>query len=115
MTSNLHITFVKKILATGEPCAKCADVQERLEKAGQMERIDKVVIADERDPTSEGMQLANKLGVVRAPFFVVEEPDKEPQVYTVYFKFAKEVLGKSSSQTEEAKEILRDNPDLDFI
>lgn len=115
MISNLHITFVKKILATGEPCAKCADVQERLEKTGQMERIDRVVIADERDPASEGMQLANKLKVARAPFFVVEEPDKEPQVYTVYFKFAKEVLGKSSSQTDEAKEILRDNPDLDFI
>jgi hypothetical protein len=115
MTSNLHITFVKKILATGEPCPKCADVQERLEKAGQMDQIDKVVIADERDPGSEGMQLARDLGVERAPFFVVEEAEKEPRVYTVYFKFAKEVLGKSSSKSDEAKEILNDNPDLDFI
>lgn len=111
----MQITFVKKILATGEPCAKCADVQARLEKNDQLDRIDRIIIADERDPDSEGMQLAAKLSVSRAPFFVVEEDGKEPAVYTVYFKFAKEVLGNASSKRDEAKEILNDNPDLDFI
>jgi hypothetical protein len=111
----MHITFVKKILASGEPCPKCADVQARLDATGQMDRIDEVVIADERDPESAGMVLARELNVVRAPFFVVREPDQAPQVYTVYFKFAKEILGKTSSPGTEAREILNDNPDLDFI
>jgi hypothetical protein len=115
----VHITFVKKILASGEPCAKCADVEERLLKSGQMEQIDEVLVADERDAASPGMVLAAELDVKRAPFFVVrqdaEGEESEPVVYTVYFKFAKEVLGRSSSKADEAKEILNDNPDLDFI
>lgn len=110
----MKITFVKKILASGEPCPKCADVEARLVKSGQRDRIDETIIADERDPASAGMVLARKLDVQRAPFFVVEE-DGEQQVYTVYFKFAKEVLGKQSSATDQAKEILNDNPDLDYI
>ena len=110
----MHITFVKKILANGEPCAKCADVQLRLEQSGQLGRVDQILVADERDHTSPGMQLATRLGVTRAPFFVVEE-DGETRVYTVYFKFAREVLGRPESSVNESREILRDNPDLDFI
>ena len=111
----MHITLVKKILATGEPCAKCADVMRRLERSGQIDRIDEVIIADERDPDSPGMKLARQLGVTRAPFFVVDAGETEPDVYTVYFKFARDVLGNASSRADEASEILRDNPDLDFI
>ena len=112
----MHITFVKKILADGEPCQKCADVQARLESSGHIARIDETLIADERDPASDGMKLAAELEVTRAPFFVVRESaDAEPTVYTVYFKFAKEVLGKTSSAREASKEILNDNPDLDYI
>lgn len=112
----MPITFVKKILADGEPCAKCADVQSRLEANGQMDLIDEILIADERDPESAGMKLAAALNVTRAPFFVVSDEDGgEPAVYTVYFKFAKEVLGKASSSRDQAREILNDNPDLDFI
>ncbi len=110
----MKITFVKKILASGEPCLKCADVQQRLEASGQMERINRVVIADERDPESEGMRLARQHEVTRAPFFVVED-NGGTRVYTVYFKFAREILGKSTSETDEAKEILNGNPDLDFL
>lgn len=111
----MQITFVKKILASGEPCAKCADVEARLKEAGHMSRIDDIVIADERDPQSEGMRLAAAHNVTRAPFFIVEDEGREPAIYTVYFKFAKEVLGRKSSTSDEAQEILRDNPDLDFI
>lgn len=110
----MKITFVKKILADGQPCQKCADVQERLEKSGQIAKIDQILVADERDPNSAGMQLARKLKVNRAPFFVVETED-DTKVYTVYFKFIKEILATASTKSEEAKEILRDNPDLDFI
>ena len=111
----MKITFVKKILLSGEPCQKCADIEKRLVSSGYMLRIDKILIADERDPESAGMQLAAKLAVSRAPFFVVEQDDGKTEVFTVYFKFAKQILGNSSSPSEQAKEILADNPDLDFI
>ncbi len=110
----MHITFVKKILASGEPCQKCLDVEKRLNEAGQMAQIDEVLIADERDSQSAGSLLAAKVGANRAPFFVVED-EGETKLYTVYFKFAKEVLGKQQSTTDESREILNDNPDLDFI
>jgi hypothetical protein len=110
----MHITFVKKILADGNACAKCADVEQRLTDAGQLGAIDETLVADERNPASAGMQLAKQLGIERAPFFVVEQ-NGETTVYTVYFKFVKEVLGRSTSTLEENREILRDNPELDFL
>lgn len=111
----MKITFIKKILADGSPCRKCDDVQKRLDESGQMNRIDEVLIADERDPASPGMQLAEELGVNRAPFFVVED-NGERKVWTVYFKFAKEVLqGPEGKASDAARDILDDNPDLDYI
>ena len=111
----MKITLVKKILADGSPCKKCGDVISKLEKSGHLSRIDEVLVADERDARSPGMLLASKLKVDRAPFFVVERPDQEPAVYTVYFKFVKEVLDQETSRKDQLKEILNDNPDLDFI
>jgi hypothetical protein len=111
----MHITFVKKILANGEPCQKCRDVEQRLIASGHMQQIDETVIADERDIESAGMKLAVEVNVTRAPFFVVDTDDGKRKVYTVYFKFAKEILGSAQSKKDEGKEILNDNPDLDFI
>ncbi|MBL4865546.1 MAG: hypothetical protein JKY67_04130 [Pseudomonadales bacterium] len=111
----MKITLVKKILADGSPCKKCGDILKRLEDANQMKHITEVLIADERDPESAGMVLAAKLKVDRAPFFVVEQDNKEPVVYTVYFKFVKEVLNQKTDEAEELKEILEQNPDLDFL
>jgi hypothetical protein len=111
----MKITFVKKILADGSPCSKCADVIEKLENSGQMARIDEILIADERDPQSPGMQLAKRYQVDRAPFFVVEKPGQEAQIYTVYLKFVKEVLDQETDKKEELKEILQNNSDLDFL
>ena len=110
----MKITLVKKILADGQPCGKCADVQNKLDQNNYMRYIDETLIADERDPVSPGMLLAQQLGVERAPFFIVENADKTT-VYTVYFKFVREVLNKQTSQSEDATEILRDNPDLDYL
>lgn len=110
----MKITLVKKLLADGSPCPKCADVLNKLEQSGHIARIDEILTADERDPASAGMVLANTLQVDRAPFFVVEKPDQRPQVYTVYLKFVKEVLNQSQSAAEEAKEISENN-DLDFL
>ncbi len=110
----MSITFVKKLLVNGQPCAKCADVERRLVAAGQMARIDRVVIADEADPDSEGMRLAARHGVEVAPFFLVENGAKTT-VYTVYLKFSKEILGGKVKAVEEAQQVLRANPGLDLI
>lgn len=115
--NKLHITLVKKILASGEPCKKCKDVEDRLKRSGHWSRIDEVVIADERDANSPGIRLADELGVTLAPFFVVAglAGQSDVQVYTLYFKFVKEVLEGSASAREADQELLENNPDLDFI
>ncbi|GAA5442694.1 hypothetical protein Misp06_00869 [Microbulbifer sp. NBRC 101763] len=88
----MKITLVKKVLADGSPCAKCRDVQEKLEGNDQLKFIDQTLIADVRDPQSAGIKIAQQYKVERAPFFVVEREGQEAVIYTVYFKFAKEVL-----------------------
>jgi hypothetical protein len=110
----MHITFVKKIKVDGSPCRKCAEVQSRLEKEGHIDKINRTVIADERDDNSEGMQLAKQYEVERAPFFIVENDDSAPLVYTVYFKFVNEILSGKTNEEDAAKDIL-DSNDLDFI
>ena len=111
----MKITLVKKILADGSPCKKCGEVIGRLEDSGQIDRIDEILVADERDPTSAGMVLASELNVDRAPFFVVDYDDGRQSVYTVYFKFVKEVLDQQTEEKDELKELLPNNPDLDFL
>ncbi len=112
----MTITLVKKILKDGSPCAKCADVLQKLEDSGHMDRIDDILIADERDPNSPGMQLARQYEVDRAPFFLVDREDgQDPTVYTVYLKFVREVLEQETQESDELKEIMKDNPDLDFL
>ena len=111
----MKITLVKKILADGSPCAKCADVIAKLERSGQMAHIDNIVVADERDPNSEGVVLADKFDVNRAPFFIVERDQQDPVIYTVYMQFVKEVLNQKTSESDELKEIMSNNQDLDFL
>lgn len=111
----MRISFVKKIKADGSPCRKCAEVQARLEKDGYIDEITRTVIADERDNDSEGMQLAKQYDVDRAPFFIVEDEDLEPVIYTVYFKLVNEVLRGKTNEQDAAKDILDANPDLDFL
>lgn len=109
----MTVTFVKKIKADGSPCKKCVEVEERLKTGNLMGRIDRTVIADERDASSEGMRLAAELGVEAAPFFIVDA-DGTQTVYTSYVKLLKEVLEAKTSEEEEAKDILARN-DLDFL
>lgn len=111
----MEITLVKKIKEDGTPCRKCAEVEQRLKDSNLMERIDRIVIADERDPESEGIKLAEQHKAERAPFFIVEEENKPTRIYTVYFQFVKEVLNTGLSEQEEVREIMEQNPDLDFI
>ncbi|RKZ46805.1 MAG: hypothetical protein DRQ48_09550 [Gammaproteobacteria bacterium] len=111
----MHITMVKKIMKDGSPCRKCADVLTQLQENKLLDKIDQIVIADERDPDSEGMILARQHKVELAPFFVVEEEGQAAEIYTIYFKFVKEVLSEQISEQEEIKEIMQQNPDIDFL
>lgn len=87
----MHVTMVKKRLASGAPCDKCIQAEELLKRRGLWERIDEVVWADESDPSSAGMRLAEQKGVTLAPFFIVREGEAE-QVYTSALGFIKERL-----------------------
>lgn len=98
----MKITLVKKILADGSPCAKCRDVQQKLEEQDLLRFIDQTLIADVRDEHSAGMQLAREHGVDRAPFFLVERDGQAPQIYTVYFKLVKEVLQEEAAVSRAA-------------
>ena len=111
----MHISMVKKIKADGSPCRKCAEVEKRLEDAGLTGRINRIIIADERDPETEGMRLAAQHNVDRAPFFIVEEDGKSPRIFTIYMKFLKEVLEVEASDQDAVKDIMDANPDLDYI
>lgn len=111
----MKITLVKKIKADGSPCRKCGNVLDKLEQSGLIKQIDQVVVADERDPSSEGMVLASKHNVEAAPFFIVENDDGSTHLYTVYSRFLKEVLDQKIAESEEISEIMDQNPDLDFI
>jgi phosphoadenosine phosphosulfate reductase len=74
--------MVKKLLQSGQPCAKCARAEEMLRARGVWDQIDEVVWVKEGDAESPGALLARKYGVELAPFFVVEragEPDEVVQ------------------------------------
>jgi len=72
------------------------------------------VVADERDPASEGLRIAERYRVERAPFFVVERPGEPAQIYTVYMRLLKEVLQKETSERDEVAELMK-TAELDFI
>lgn len=111
----MHITLVKKVLEDGSSCAKCADVERRLQASGQRHRIDEVLIADERDAGSPGRLLAAELGIDRAPFFVVDDERHGRRVYTVYLRFAREILDQPVADSAEAAELLHNHPELDLL
>ncbi|MBI4696515.1 MAG: hypothetical protein HY749_21100 [Gammaproteobacteria bacterium] len=87
----MHITFVKKLIAQGEACGKCTDVETRLERAGLRHLLDEVVIAGERDPDGPGFRLAREHGVARAPFFLIRRDEGSHAVCTIYRQCVKDV------------------------
>lgn len=107
-----HITMVKKRFADGNFCRKCEEVDTRLKHANLTDRIDRVVVADEADPSSEGMRLALHHNVERAPFFIVRDEQGQEQVYTVYFQFVKEVLQQRTTAQAENQELAQQ---IDFL
>mmetsp|Transcript_58777 Transcript_58777/g.108503 ORF Transcript_58777/g.108503 Transcript_58777/m.108503 type:complete len:143 (-) Transcript_58777:156-584(-) len=103
------VAFVKKIYSDGSSCQKCDFVWKQIQKDGFTEKIDRTIVADERDQQSEGVVLARKHGISRAPFFIVTDdakPDEE-KVYDVYFKLKKEVFNTETGENEKNEEIIR--------
>ena len=100
----MHITMVKKKTRDGTECRKCADATEHLRSRGLWSKIDEVIWAVEDDPTSPGLVLGARLGVERAPFFVVRDGDKE-QVYTSVMRLVRDHLKLDVSTQEQASQI----------
>ncbi len=86
----MHVTMVKKRFANGETCKKCIQAEELLRSRGLWDRVDQVVWADESDPASQGMNLAARLGVTLAPFFVVRDDGGAETVYESVLKLVGE-------------------------
>ncbi|MFO7301761.1 MAG: hypothetical protein DIU54_005005 [Acidobacteriota bacterium] len=105
----MHITMVKKTLADGSDCRKCAEATEQLQARGLWHRIDEVVWAHEGDPSSAGMVLGARLGVERAPFFIVRDDDGRETVYTSVLQLIRERLGARVSAHDHAMAIDADD------
>jgi phosphoadenosine phosphosulfate reductase len=88
----MHVTMVKKRLASGEPCKKCIEAEDLLRSRGVWGRIDQVVWAVEDEPESEGMQLARQYGVEAAPFFLVKDGGADAVPYSSVLRFMREKL-----------------------
>jgi phosphoadenosine phosphosulfate reductase len=106
----MHVTMVKKRFANGETCKKCIQAEELLKSRGLWGRIDEVVWADESDPTSPGMQMAVRLAVTLAPFFVVREDDGRTEVvYESVLKLVgerfKEAAARPSTTSDGAADV----------
>lgn len=74
--------MVKKRLANGDPCEKCAQTEDMLRRRGLWDRIDEVIWAQEGDDRSAGVQLGRTHGVAVAPFFILRFEDGREAVYT---------------------------------
>jgi hypothetical protein len=100
----MHVTMVKKAMQDGSDCRKCAEITEHLKARGLWERIDEVIWAREGDPQSPGMVLGTRLGVERAPFFVVRDEHGE-NVYTSVLQLIRERFGQTVTTQEQARDV----------
>jgi len=93
----VRVTMVKKRLADGNPCAKCAQAEDLLRRRGLWERVDEVVWAVEGEPDSPGMRLGAHHRVDRAPFFVVTDDHGDETVYESALLLIRERLSAPAS------------------
>lgn len=78
----MRITMVKKQLANGDACEKCAQTEDMLKRRGYWDRVDEVVWAIEGDDHSHGVELGRQHGIKVAPFFILADDDGGETVYT---------------------------------
>ena len=110
-----RIVMVKKIMAVGTPCRKCADIERRIAEGGPSDRMDEVLVADERDDNSPGQRLAAQYQVNYAPFFIVTRDHGKPVVYTSWLRLVNEVLNGPVDAKNEAMELLDRHSDIDLL
>lgn len=103
-----YVTMVKKRLASGEVCRKCQEVDAFLASRGRTDAVDRVVWADERDPSSPGWELARRHQVELAPFFIVEEAGKA-EVFTTALGLLRRLEQRVGGEltSEEPLEVVR--------
>jgi phosphoadenosine phosphosulfate reductase len=110
----MHITMVKKQLADGEPCRKCAEAERLLRARGLWARIDRVVWAIEGEPHSEGFELGARFGVDHAPFFVIRDDEDQEQVFASTLQLMRALSTPSQAPNAETHaDTLRDLEQLD--
>ena len=85
----MHVTMVKKRLANGEACDKCAQTEALLKNRGLWGEIDEIIWAVEGEPDSEGMRLGREHGIEAVPFFVVSDDEGQQLVYESALKFVR--------------------------
>jgi hypothetical protein len=102
--TTMHIAMIKKRLVDGTECRKCAEATEYLKSRGLWDRIDEIVWANEDDPASAGMIAGERLGVDRAPFFVVRD-DRGETVYTSVLQLVRERLGQTVTAQDQLQTI----------
>jgi predicted GTPase len=110
----LNITLVTKVKLDGHPCRKSAKVLNHLKKLDLLSKIDTIIAADERKPSSEGFHLALKHQIDTAPFFIIQKNDAT-DIYTSYGVFLRNVFKQQISEQEEIFEIMAQTPFLEFI
>jgi hypothetical protein len=104
----MHVTMVKKRLADGTECRKCQEATAHLQSRGLWERIDEIVWAHENDAASPGIVLGQRLGVERAPFFVVQDEGAEA-VYVSVLQLVRERFGSAVTAAQQAQAIDADD------
>jgi len=62
-----------------------------------------------------GMQFAAQHQVEQAPFFIVEEESGVVRIYTVFYRFLKEVLDRPVAEQKEIAELMHQHPNLDYF
>lgn len=100
----MHITMVKKRLADGTECRKCQEATAHLQSRGLWDRVNEIVWALEDDASSPGMVLGARLGVERAPFFVVRDARGEA-VYVSVLQLVRERFDATVTAAQQAQAI----------
>lgn len=109
-----RILFVKKLLAGGEPCRKCRDVEARLRRDGLITRVDETLVIREDDGGGPGARLAAAHGMERAPFFVLRYPDGREHVMESYLAF-KRWFSRDEATAGDLADVVDQQPGLAFL
>ena len=104
--------MVKKRLANGDPCEKCAQTEDMLRRRGLWGRIDEVVWAQEGDDRSPGALLGRKHGIKVAPFFVLDFDDGTEAVYSSPLRLIRDHFPEAPQPVTALEPVRVDNAEL---